>query len=63
MHPNYLSTLRKTDASEQGSKGLVKAMGRPVMLTRRTVTQARQWAADGLSGQEIARRLQRCLAP
>jgi hypothetical protein len=32
VHPNYLSTLRKT-AREQGSNGLVKARGRPAKLT------------------------------
>jgi hypothetical protein len=57
VHPNYLSTLRKT-ARVQGSNGLVKAMGRPVKLTPAQLAQARQWAEQGVTGQEIARRLQ-----
>lgn len=57
VHPNYLSTLRKT-AREQGSNGLVKAMGRPVKLSPAQLRQAQRWAGQGLSGQEIARRLQ-----
>jgi DNA-binding CsgD family transcriptional regulator len=57
VHPNYLSTLRKT-AREQGSNGLVKAMGRPVKLTPAQLAQARRWAEQGVTGQEIARRLQ-----
>jgi transposase len=57
VHPNYLSTLRKT-AREQGSAGLVKAMGRPAKLTPAQLAQAQRWAARGVSGQEIARRLQ-----
>lgn len=56
VHPNYLSTLRKT-AREQGSNGLVKTMGRPVKLTAAQLAQARRWAGQGVSGQEIARRL------
>ncbi|MEO7193629.1 MAG: putative transposase [Pseudonocardiaceae bacterium] len=56
VHPNYLSTLRKT-AREQGSNGLVKAMGRPVRLTAAQLAQARRWAEQGVTGQEIARRL------
>ena len=35
VHPNYLSTLRKT-AREQGWIGLVKVQGRPVKLTPRS---------------------------
>jgi hypothetical protein len=57
VHPNYLSTLRKT-AREQGSNGLVKAMGRPVKLTPAQLAQAHRWAEAGVTGQEIARRLQ-----
>ena len=57
VHPNYLSTLRKT-AREQGSAGLVKVQGRPVKLTGAQREQAREWAEQGVSGQEIARRLQ-----
>jgi hypothetical protein len=57
VHPNYLSTLRKT-AREQGSAGLVKTMGRPAMLSPAQLAQARRWAGEGVTGQEIARRLQ-----
>jgi hypothetical protein len=57
VHPNYLSTLRKT-AREQGSSGLVKAMGRPAKLTSAQLVQAHRWAEQGMTGQEIARRLQ-----
>ncbi len=57
VHPNYLSTLRKA-AREQGSAGLVKAQGRPVKLSAAQLGQAHRWAADGVSGQDIARRLQ-----
>jgi len=57
VHPNYLSTLRKT-AREQGSNGLVKAMGRPVKLSPAQLRQAQRWAGQGVTGQEIARRLQ-----
>ncbi len=57
VHPNYLSTLRKT-AREQGSNGLVKVMGRPVKLSPAQLRQAQRWVEQGLSGQEIARRLQ-----
>ncbi|PZS25133.1 MAG: hypothetical protein DLM61_20540 [Pseudonocardiales bacterium] len=57
VHPNYLSTLRKT-AREQGSNGLVKVMGRPVKLTSAQLAQAYRWAEQGVTGQEIARRLQ-----
>ena len=57
VHPNYLSTLRKT-AREQGSAGLVKVQGRPVKLTGAQREQARRWSEQGVSGQEIARRLQ-----
>jgi DNA-binding CsgD family transcriptional regulator len=57
VHPNYLSTLRKT-ARERGSAGLIKAMGRPVKLSAAQLAQARRWAEQGVSGQEIARRLQ-----
>ena len=57
MHPNYLSTLRKT-AREEGSAGLVKVQGRPVKLTGAQREQAREWAEQGVTGQEIARRLQ-----
>jgi hypothetical protein len=57
VHPNYLSTLRTT-AREQGSTGLVKAMGRPVKLSAAQLRQARGWAEQGVTGQEIARRLQ-----
>ncbi len=57
VHPNYLSTLRKT-AREQGSNGLVKAMGRPPKLTPAQLAQAHRWAEQGVTGQEIARRLQ-----
>lgn len=56
VHPNYLSTLRKT-AREQGSNGLVKAMGRPATLSSAQLAQARRWAEQGVTGQEIARRL------
>jgi transposase-like protein len=57
VHPNYLSTLRKT-AREQGSSGLVKSIGRPVKLTPAQLAQAHRWAGQGVRGQEIARRLQ-----
>jgi len=57
VHPNYLSTLRKT-ARDQGSAGLVKAQGRPVKLSAAQLAQAKRWAADGVSGQDIAQRLQ-----
>ena len=57
VHPNYLSTLRKT-AREQGSAGLVKVQGRPVKLTGAQREQVRRWSEQGVSGQEIARRLQ-----
>jgi len=57
VHPNYLSTLRKT-AREQGSAGLVKAQGRPVKLTPAQREQVRRWSEQGVTGQEIARRLQ-----
>jgi hypothetical protein len=57
VHPNYLSTLRKT-AREQGSNGLVKVMGRPVKLSPAQLRQAQRWVEQGLTGQEIARRLQ-----
>ena len=57
VHPNYLSTLRKT-AREQGSAGLVKVQGRPVKLTGAQREQVRRWSEQGVTGQEIARRLQ-----
>ena len=57
VHPNYLSTLRKT-AREQGSAGLVKVQGRPVKLTAAQREQVRRWSEQGVTGQEIARRLQ-----
>ena len=57
VHPNYLSTLRKT-AREQGSIGLVKVQGRPVKLTPAQREQVRRWSEQGVTGQEIARRLQ-----
>ena len=57
VHPNYLSTLRKT-AREQGSVGLVKVQGRPVKLTPAQREQVRRWSEQGVTGQEIARRLQ-----
>jgi DNA-binding CsgD family transcriptional regulator len=57
VHPNYLSTLRKT-AREEGSVGLVKVQGRPVKLTEAQREQARRWSEEGVTGQEIARRLQ-----
>ena len=57
VHPNYLSTLRKT-AREEGSAGLVKAQGRPVKLTPAQREQVRRWSEQGVIGQEIARRLQ-----
>jgi DNA-binding CsgD family transcriptional regulator len=57
VHPNYLSTLRKT-AREEGSAGLVKAQGRPVKLTPAQREQVRRWSEQGVTGQEIARRLQ-----
>ena len=57
VHPNYLSTLRKT-AREEGSAGLVKVQGRPVKLTGAQREHAREWAEQGVSGQEIAQRLQ-----
>lgn len=56
VHPNYLSMLRKT-AREQGSAGLVKVMGRPATLNPAQLVQARSWADQGVSGQEIAGRL------
>jgi hypothetical protein len=56
VHPNYLSTLRKT-AREEGSVGLVKAQGRPVKLTPEQRAQVRRWAGQGVTGQEIARRM------
>ncbi|MGH8916737.1 MAG: helix-turn-helix domain-containing protein, partial [Actinomycetes bacterium] len=57
VHPNYLSTLRKT-AREEGSAGLVKVQGRPAKLTPAQLARARGWAGQGVSGREIARRLQ-----
>src|SRR5215212_8047165 len=57
VHPNYLSTLRKT-AREQGSVGLVKVQGRPVKLTPAQREQMQRWSGQGVTGQEIARRLQ-----
>jgi DNA-binding CsgD family transcriptional regulator len=57
VHPNYLSTLRKT-AREEGSAGLVKVQGRPVKLTPAQREQVRRWSEQGVTGQEIARRLQ-----
>jgi DNA-binding CsgD family transcriptional regulator len=57
VHPNYLSTLRKT-AREEGSAGLVKVQGRPVKLTPAQRGQVRRWSEQGVTGQEIARRLQ-----
>ena len=57
VHPNYLSNLRKT-AREQGSNGLVRAVGRPAKLSPAQLAQAHRWVAQGVSGQEIARRLQ-----
>ncbi len=54
--PTYVSMLRTT-ARERGSAGLVKTMGRPVTLSAAQLTQARSWAQEGMSGQEIARRL------
>ena len=57
VHPNYLSTLRKT-AREEGSAGLVQVQGRPVKLSPAQREQARQWSEQGVTGQEIARRLQ-----
>lgn len=58
MHPNYLSTTLRKTAREQGSDGLVKAMGRPVKLSPTQLRQAQRWVKQGLTGQEIARRLQ-----
>src|SRR5512133_3636032 len=57
VHPNYLSTLRTT-AREEGSAGLVKAQGRPVKLPPAQREQVRRWSEQGVTGQEIARRLQ-----
>src|SRR5919205_126684 len=57
VHPNYLSTLRKT-AREQGSNGLVKVMGRPAKLTPAQLAQAHRWAEAGGTGREMARGLQ-----
>jgi hypothetical protein len=57
VHPNYLSTLRKT-ARVDGSVGLVKVQGRPVKLTEGQREQALRWSGQGVTGQEIARRLQ-----
>jgi hypothetical protein len=54
VHPNYLSTLRKT-AREQGSNGLVKVMGRPPKLTPAQLAQAHRWAVQGVTGQQITR--------
>jgi transposase len=48
VHPNYLSTLRKTAREE----------GRPVKLTPAQREQVRRWSEQGVTGQEIARRLQ-----
>jgi DNA-binding CsgD family transcriptional regulator len=57
VHPNYLSTLRKT-AREEGSAGLVRVQGRPVKLTPAQREQMQRWSGQGVTGQEIARRLQ-----
>jgi hypothetical protein len=57
VHPNYLSTLRKT-AREEGSAGLVKVQGRPVKLSTAQREQVWRWSEQGVTGQEIARRLQ-----
>jgi Transposase DDE domain/Homeodomain-like domain len=57
VHPNYLSTLRKT-AREEGSAGLVRVQGRPVKLTGVQRDRVRRWSEQGVTGQEIARRLQ-----
>jgi len=54
--PTYVSMLRST-AREQGSTGLVKTMGRPATLSAAQLAQARSWSQEGVSGQEIARRL------
>ena len=56
VHPNYLSTLRKT--AREDSAGLVQVQGRPVKLSPAQREQARQWSEQGVTGQEIARRLQ-----
>ena len=42
VHPNYLSNLRKT-AREQGSNGLVRAVGRPAKLNPAQLAQAHRW--------------------
>jgi hypothetical protein len=50
VHPNYLSTLRKT-AHEKGSTGLVKVQGLPVKLTGAQREQVRVRFHDQPAGR------------
>ena len=52
----YVSMLRGR-ARRAGSSALVPAMGRPVKLSAGQVGQARRWAGEGVTNEEIARRL------
>ena len=48
LTPEYVSELRGR-ARKEGSAGLVKAMGRPPMLSPRQVVKVRERAGQGLS--------------
>ncbi len=56
LSADYFSKLR-VRARRLGSAELVRPMGRPPKLTGSDMTKARRWAAEGVTGTEIARRL------
>jgi transposase len=56
LSEQYVSSLRGR-AYREGSAGLVKAMGRPPKLSARQQMQARRWAGQGWTQQQIAERL------
>ena len=56
LTPQYVSMLRGR-ARRDGSAGLVKPMGRRPKLTSRQVEQARRWAGEGWTQEQIALRL------
>lgn len=56
LGPQYVSELRRR-ARKEGSPGLVKPLGRPPKLTRWQVEQARRWAGEGWTQEQIAVRL------
>ncbi|MDQ6724712.1 MAG: transposase [Actinomycetota bacterium] len=56
LSATYVSILRGR-ARQDGSVGLVRRRGRPPKLSERQVRQARAWAGQGWTQQEIASRL------